>query len=123
MIAVQIGHHDVEQDEIELALLNDAQRLRPIGGADHFVTFATQTAREYVAVRRAIVNDKDQTAPCSFRAARIGKLLQRAGQTLDHRRDIRVRRIKRACAHFEIGEVHDVFDEREQALTSRMNLL
>ena len=56
--AVHVGHHDVEQDQVERLLRDQLQSRTPARGLDHLETAPYKTARENDAVVGDIVDDE-----------------------------------------------------------------
>src|SRR5207245_4668347 len=59
--AVHLGHHEVEQDEIDVrpVALERVERELPVGGGDGLVAMALEDPRHHLADGRAIVHDEN----------------------------------------------------------------
>jgi hypothetical protein len=55
--AAEPGEHQVEHDEIRLALAKDLQRLLAVGGRDDDVAIAPQVQTHHLADVRLVVDD------------------------------------------------------------------
>ncbi len=42
LVAVHVGHHDVQQDQVGVGLVEDLQRLAPVGGGQHLEILAAE---------------------------------------------------------------------------------
>jgi len=56
---VDAGHHDVEQDEIDLRALADGQRIVAVLGRQHVEIFGEQPRFEQLHIGRNVVDDED----------------------------------------------------------------
>ena len=54
------GQHQVEHDEVGLALLHAAQRLLPVGGLDHLVPVGPQVGHHHLADGVVVVNHEHE---------------------------------------------------------------
>ena len=62
LIAVQLGHHDVEEQQVESLRPDHLQGLAPVLGGGRRIALAPESAGEHVAVDLVVVDD-EQAAP------------------------------------------------------------
>ncbi len=67
---VYAGHHDVEQDEIDLGAVADGERLQAVLRRQHVEIFGQQPRFEKLHIRGNIVNHQDTRGHQSFPALR-----------------------------------------------------
>jgi hypothetical protein len=60
LVAVHLGHHDVQQDQVEGPGPDPVQRLDPALGGVHRVAEPLQPPRQQVAVRLVVVDDQQR---------------------------------------------------------------
>ncbi len=60
--AVELGQHQVEDDEVGVALARDPQRLDPVAGRGGGVAGALEVAGDHLGDRRLVVDDEHGTA-------------------------------------------------------------
>src|SRR5436190_11048865 len=59
LVAVELGHLDVEQDQVEVALAQEVERLAAVLRKHNRVTLLLDAAAEQKAVHRVVVHDQD----------------------------------------------------------------
>ena len=63
LVAVEVGHHHVEQDQVDrLRAAERGERRAPAGGGADVVALAREPAGEHVAVLLVVVHDEDDAA-------------------------------------------------------------
>ena len=67
LVAVQLGHHDVEQDEVRFRGLGEIERSAPVGRRDDVVPVRGEKGLEQACVRRHVVDDEDPGAGIAHR--------------------------------------------------------
>ena len=72
LVAVDPGHHDVEQDQVRLAVRRHRERLLAVGGRKRAVAGATELLLEQVDVQRLVVDDQHR-APSAAKVPRDKK--------------------------------------------------
>ena len=60
LVAGELGHHDVEQHEVERLLRQSLERLASVLGDVHGVPIAPQTPRQEIAIHLVVVDDEDR---------------------------------------------------------------
>ena len=60
LVARELGHHDVEQHEVERLLRQAVERLASVLGDEHGVAIAAQAPRQQIAVHLVVVDDEDR---------------------------------------------------------------
>lgn len=63
LVTVHLGHHDVEQDEVESTGLEQLERLGAARGRHDEVPLALEVSREHVAVELDVVDDEQHARP------------------------------------------------------------
>ncbi len=59
LVAVQLWHHDIKQDQVERVLLDHFQRVHPVGRVMHLVTFQLERAHQGVYGFDFVVDDQN----------------------------------------------------------------
>ena len=88
--AVQVGHHEIEQNQIELLDLENLQRPAARIRSGHLVTVVAQAAEQQVAVAGIVVDHQDPPGLLRRRVARLDRF-DGPDQIGDHAGDVRPR--------------------------------
>ena len=62
--AVHVGHHHVEQHDVDLAVLAGLERVGAVGGGQHLEIFGEQPDFEQLHIGRDVVDDEDAGGHC-----------------------------------------------------------
>ena len=65
--AVQLGHHDVEEDDVSRVRAQELERFPSVLGRPRPMTLLLEQANEELAVERVVVDDEDATPASSSR--------------------------------------------------------
>ena len=60
---VDLGHHQIQQDQVRPAGLQPAQRLLPVAGSRHFIAVVVQLLRQNHEQARVVVDQKNPSRP------------------------------------------------------------
>ena len=113
--AVEIGHHQIEQDQVELLEREKLERAPAGLGAGHLVAVARQAAKQQVAVAGVVVDHQDPAGLLRPRIVRLDRLYG-PDQIGDHAGECALVLAGNLGAARATREVDDHVDARQEAL-------